>query len=274
MPDVETVRGIARSKLGASSRILTGECRMLARLLADDEPILAMALAQVRGGPWGTRGRVVVATPLRVLLVGKAMITRHERVRDIPMASIRGARAKPPGSLEIELEDEVLRLAYAMPPRQLAALVDAVRGGRDPNRFETLDELARRKLGRFAAYSYDASLMALAQELAPEEDVVDLGLWTGSPGGIVAACDSRLVAIPDKGLGTGEPISIAYDQIVEIRVEGTGLVVRTEEAEHRFDELAPVDRASVIATRIDARVARAAERGRQRFMPGPLPPRA
>lgn len=263
MPDVETVRAVARSKLGAISRALTGECRMLARLLAGDEPILAMALGQVSGGPWGTRGRVVVATPLRVLLVGKSLITRRERVRDIPMESIRGARAMPPGSLEIELEHEVLRLAYAMPPRQLAALVDAARGGRDPGRFAALDELARRKLGRFAAYSYDATLLALAQALEPEEDVVDLALWTGSPGGIVAVCDSRVVAIPDKGLAIGTVISVAYDEIVEVRADGIDLVVRSEDGEQRFAELAPAERASVMAGRIGARLARRDEGARQ-----------
>ena len=86
---------------------------------------------------------------------------------------------------------------------------------------------------------------------------MDLALWTGAPGGIVAVCDARLVAIPDKGRGSDAPISLSYDAIVEIRAEGIDLVARTADAEHRFAELGPADRAGVIAARVGARVGRA-----------------
>ena len=235
------------------SRVLTGECGMLARLLDADETIRAIVLAKVRSGAWLTRGRAVVATPRRVLLVRKAMITRRERVRDIPLESIRGARVKPPGSLELELQDEVLRLSWVMPPRQLAALADAARGGRDPDRFATLQELARRKLGRSAGFAYEGSLLALTEELDPREQILDLALGTGSPGGLLAACDTRLVVIPDKGFGSGPPTSIAFHEIAEIRAEEADLVVRTAQSEHRFADLVPNDRAGVIAARVDVR---------------------
>jgi len=256
MADAEEVRGIARSKLGAMGRMVRAECKMLARLLAADEPILAMAIGRTTGeGRW-FRGRVVVATPLRLLLVGKGMLTRRERIREIPLASIRGAKAGPPGSLELELDEGPLRVSTVGPPRELAVLADAARGRRQPERFAQLDELARRKLGRVVGRVLEGSLLALAEELAPDEDVVDLAFWTGAPGGIVAVCDGRIVAIPDRGFGSGAPLSVAFVDIAEIRAEADDLVVRSGQSEHRFRDLAPDDRASVIARRVDVHVAR------------------
>jgi hypothetical protein len=253
MPDVEAIRRVARAKLGVMSRGATGEFGMLARLLGPDEPILAMAIAQVRGGGRLFSGRVVVATPHRMLLVGKAMITRRERVREIALASVRGAHATPPGTLELMLDDGVLRL-YVAPPPQLSALADAARGYSRPERFSELDALARSKLGRVIGFAVEGSLVALAEELASDEEVIDLALWSGKPGGIVAVCDTRLVAVPDKGFGTGTPTSVPYAEIVEIHCDGADLVVRGGDREHRFTDLAPPDRAGVIATRVNAQI--------------------
>lgn len=253
MPGQDDVVRVAQDKLGVMSRMATGEFGMLARLLTADEPILAMAFAKVDG--WWFSGRLVVATPQRVLVVGKAMMTRREHVREIPLSAIRSARATAPGSLELELDDEVLRLSCVCPPSQLSALAGAARGHTGSQRFSELDALARRKLGRFTGFVVELSLVALAEELEPDEDVVDLAFWAGKPGGIVAACDRRLVAVPDKGLvGNGPPTSVAYAEIVEVRCDGDELSVRTAHTEHRFEDLAPRGRASVIARRVDAHV--------------------
>jgi len=260
MPDVETIRGVARARLGAIGRIARGECKLLARLLADDEPILAMVMAKIDGEGRVGSGRLVVATPLRLVLVGKGMVTRRDRIREIPLASIRAARAKPPGSLELDLDEGILRLAYVSPVRELAVLADAARGGRDPDRFAQLDALARRKLGGFFAFSFEGSLLALAEELERDEDVLDLAFWAAAPGGLLAACPTRIVAIPDKGLGSAPAISIPLDAIAEIHADGDDLLVRTADAEHRFADLAPADRASVIAARMRAHVAARRER--------------
>lgn len=254
MPDVESVRRVARAKLGVISRGSTGELGMLARLLDPDEPILAMAIAKVGGLPVPVAARVVVATPRRMLFVSKGMITRREQVREIALASVRGARPMPPDKLELTLDAEVLRLSYVVPTAQLSALADAARGRSDTARFAELDGLARRKLGRFAGLVVQGALVALAEEIAPDEAVVDLAFCVGKPGGIVAVCDRRLVAIPDKGLGSGPPISAGFTEIVEVRADGADLVVRTGHAEHRFEDLAPIDRASVIAARVDAQI--------------------
>jgi len=254
MPDVETVRSIARAKMGVMSRGATGEFAMLARLLGPDEQILAMAIGKLRGSGWFFVGRLVVATPQRLLLVGKAMVTRRERVREIPLARVRSARARPPGSLELELEDGVLSLSFVAPASQLSALADAARGRAGPTRFEELDELARRKLGKFLGFAVEGSLVALAEELQPEEGVVDLAFWAGKPGGILAACDARLVAVPDQGFGSGPPTSVPFAEIIEIHADGDDLIVRSRGAERRFDNLQPVDRAGVIATRVRGRI--------------------
>ncbi|MBW3652191.1 MAG: PH domain-containing protein [Actinobacteria bacterium] len=256
MPEQDAIVRVAREKMGVMSRMATGEFTMLARLLGPDEPILAMAVGKAEG--WWFAGRLVVATPQRVLVVGKAMITRRERVREIPLSRIRSARATPPGSLELELDDEVLRFSYMVPPPQLSALAAAARGGAGSERFSELDALARRKLGRFMGFAVEPSLVALAEELEPDEAVVDLAFSTGKPGGIIAVCDRRLLAVPDKGVRSGTaPTSVAYDEIVEVRCDGDDLFVRTTHGEHRFEDLAPRDRASVIARRVGAQVPRA-----------------
>ncbi len=252
MPDVQTVTRIAREKMGALSRGATGEFGMLARLLRPDEAIEAIAVGKLRDAGWFGATRLVVATPERLLLVSKAMITRREQVREIPLAHVRSARAAPPGLLELELDEELLRLSWMGPPAQLAALAAAARG--TPARFEELRDLARRKLGDVLSFAVEGSLLALGEELGPDEAVVDLASWTGRPGGIVAACDARLVAIPDKGPASGRPISIRFDEIDDIREDGHDLVVRTRGGEHRFDGLVPAERAGVIATRVAARL--------------------
>jgi len=254
MPDVETVRRIAREKIGIVSRGATGEFGMLARLLGPDEQILAMAIGKLRDSGWFFAIRLVVATPQRLLLVGKAMITRRERVQEIPLARVRSAQARPPASLELELEDGSLSLSFVTPAPQLSALAQAARGRLGPTRFEELDELARRKLGKFLSFAIEGSLVALAEELQPEEGVVDLAFWAGKPGGILAACDTRLVAVPDEGFGSGAPTSVPFAEIAEIHEDGDDLVVRSRDAEHRFEDLQPADRAGVIATRVRGRI--------------------
>ena len=125
MPDVETVTRIAREKMGILSRTATGEFGMLARLLEPDEPILAMATGKLRKTGWLRGSRLVVATPQRLLFVAKSMLTRRERVHEIPLARVRSVQARPPGSLELELEDEIVALSYVIPASQLSALADA-----------------------------------------------------------------------------------------------------------------------------------------------------
>lgn len=254
MPDLETVTRIARDKLGAMSRLATGELRMLVRLLGSDEPILAMAVGRVRGTWRPGATRVVVATPQRILLVVKATFTRRERVREIALASVRGARAVPLGTLELELDDGVLRICAVSPAAQLSALAEAARGTSGGGRFAELDEIARRKLGRVLGASVEGSLIALAEELQSDEAVVDLAFWAGKPGGIVAACPQRLVVIPDKGFGVGAPASVPFSEVVDVHAEGAALVVRTNGGEQRFEPLAPPDRANVIAARVGAQL--------------------
>lgn len=251
---MEAVTRVARSKMGLLSRGATGEFGMLAHLLAPDEPILAMAIGRVEGRGWFFAGRLVVATPERLLIVGKAMITRRERVEEIPLARVKDARAVPPWTLELELDDGTLRLSHAGPPPQLSALAEAARGRSTPTRFEELDELARRKLGRLRGFGVEGSLVALAEELSTDEDVVDLASCAGKPGGVVVVCDARLVAVSEQGFGRTTRTSMPFADITEIRDDGRDLVVRTQDSEHRYRDLVPLDQASVIANRVRARL--------------------
>lgn len=254
MPDVEAVTRVARSKMGVLSRGATGEFGMLARLLGPDEPILAMAIGYRKDTGRLFTSRLMVATPERLLLVAKAMITRRERVEEIPLARVLSARVVPPWTLELELEQGSIRLSKAGPPPQLSALAEAARGQSAPGRFDELDELARRKLGRLRGFGVEGSLVALAEELRADEAVVDLAFWAGKPGGIVAVCDTRLVAVPDKGFGSGTPVSVPFADIVDLRDDGADLTVRTQDSKHCFRQLMPADQASVIATRVRARL--------------------
>jgi len=251
-PATERVTQVARAKMGVLSRGSTGELRMLARLLDDGEPITAMVMAKVRGSRWFS-GRIVAATPRRLLVVGKAPLTRRERIDEIPLDRIRSARVQPPTSLELTLDRGVLGFSFVAPPPQLSALAHAARRGSGPPRFEALDELARRKLGRLLGFGVEGSLVAVAEELAPDEEAIDLAHWTGKPGGLVVVSTTRVVAVPNQGLGTGTPISVPFAELVDVQAGGTSLTLRTERSEHRFERLAPEDQASTMATRIRAR---------------------
>jgi len=250
--DVRAVKQVAREKLGALSRGATGEYGMLARLLRPDEPILAMAIGKLSGG-WLFSTRLVVATPERILLVGKAMITRRERVQEIALADLRAVRVSPPATLELDLDGDQVRLNYLGPAPQLSALADAARG-RTGSRFGELDALARRKLGRLLGFGVEQGLMGLAEALEPEEAVVDLAAFAGKPGGLVAVCEARIVVVPDRGFGSGTPVSVPFADMLEVRHEGADLFVDTSEGEHHLRDVLPPQQAGIIADRVRARL--------------------
>lgn len=136
MPDVEAVRRVARSKMGVLSRGATGEFAMLARLLAPDEPILAKAIGHRENVGRLFTGRLVVATPGRLLLIAKAMVTRRERVDEIPLARVRSARVVLPWTLSSSSNSTQAGCPRPRPPSPRSgggdssgAQVTIVRGG-------------------------------------------------------------------------------------------------------------------------------------------------
>src|SRR3712207_1000553 len=97
MPDRAQIAETGRALLGSVlGRLATGEYGVLARLLRGDEEIRAMALCRRRGaGAIGSQ-RLAVATTDRLLLVEKGMLTRRERVEELPWSAVRSATLTPP----------------------------------------------------------------------------------------------------------------------------------------------------------------------------------
>ena len=89
-----TERELPADQLGRWRFAVRGELRALPRLLRGDEPVLTMALGSI--GLW--KGRLFVATPSRLLLVGKAPL-RPVQCTEIPYPRIRVLGAASEGGL-------------------------------------------------------------------------------------------------------------------------------------------------------------------------------
>jgi len=133
-----------------------------------------------------------------------------------------------------------------------------VRIRRDPSRAGTpttgeLLDLARRKLGRMLALAVEANVIALAGELEPSEDVLDLASAAGKPQGLVAATSSRLVFVPAHGMGAGAPLTIPYERVGAIELDGGILEVDDGADGLRLHDVAPPERAEALVLRARAR---------------------
>jgi len=238
------------------------EAGLLTRVLHPGEPIDALALGRLRGGGLAGSQRLVVATPFRLLLAAKGLLSGRERLREIAWDAVAGVELTPPMALDLVLPGERIELRWMQPPREVAALADLVRARLDPERAGTpttaeLLDLARRKLGRLVASGTEACTMALAGLLEPDETVLELVFASGSAGdGLLAATPARLVFVPSRGLGAGEPLALPYAELVECAIEEAGgLVVATAAGERLVVESAtPVERALTVAQIARARM--------------------
>lgn len=256
MVEREEVVRVAREKLGAMSRMATGEYTMLANLLEPEETVHAMVVAGT--GRWRSLapGWVIAATDRRLLLVSKAMLTRRERIEEIALSRVRGARSDPPVRLVLEVDDEERVFSFAGPPPQVAALVAVARGEGNGGRFAELAALARRKLGRMLAFSLEAELVVLADALGGDEAVLDLAYSADTPSSLVAVCPDRVVLVGPQSLRKRTPAtSIDYADVVSVVDNGDELLLETRTGEARVGlrKVVPADAAPIIAVRIRAR---------------------
>ena len=252
----------ARRRLGpVLSLSAPREYGMLARLLHPGEAIDALALGRLRGGGAVGSQRLVVATPLRILLLEKGFLTGRERLREIPWGDVTGVELTPPMSLDLLLHDERVSLHLMQPARARAAIADLVGARLDPARITTptsgeLLDLARRKLGRMATGVVEPAVMALAGILEAGENVLELVVATaGKDTGLLVASTTRLIFVPTVRLGVGESVSLPYAEIVERRLEGGALdVFGADGTELHVGSATPVQRALTIADITRARM--------------------
>ena len=261
MPDRDEVAEAGRALLGRSlGRLARAEYGLLARLLRDDEGIRAMALCRRRGaGPLGSQ-RLAVATTDRLLLVEKGMVTRRERVEEVPWSAVRSATITPPARLDLDTASGPVALSLVQPPDQLAALADAARGAGREGAYRELAELARTKLGRIAAFGAESLLLKLVDVLADDETVLDLGYAASRPDGLLAVTTERLIHVPSRGVRTGEVHAEPYDALTLVELVGEDTV--------RFESnwrasvvsgVVPAGRAATLVQRVRARMAPATE---------------
>lgn len=252
----------ARRRLGSVLSLgASREYGMLARLLHPGERIDAMVLGRLRGGGAVGAQRLVVATPVRILLVEKGFLTGRERLREIAWDDVTGVELTPPASLDLLLRDERMSLHLMQPSRELAGLADLVRARLDPARATTptsgeLLDLARRKLGRVTAAGAEPAVMALAGVLEADENVLELAFVTaGEQSGLLVASTTRLIFIPTARFGVGETVSLQYAELLECRLEDGTLNVRGGGGiELRVASATPVERALTIADITRARM--------------------
>lgn len=263
MPDRGEIAEDARRLLGRGmASVGWREWGLLERLLHPGEPIEAMAYGMLRGR-WVGGQRLLVATPLRLLVVAKGFFTGREEVCELAWDGINDVAVVLPWRLTLALPGERIELTFVQPSRQLAAIADRVRARLDPTRAtvttaeEVLDQ-GRRKLGRMTASALEANLIALAELLEPGETVLELVFVTsGERTGLLAASTTRLVFVPSRGLGVGEAVEHPYPSIAACELtDDEAMVVRaTGGAELRIEAANPVERALSVAEITRARMA-------------------
>ena len=253
MPDRDEIKRIARDLLGRTSWFGFREYALLAKLLHPGERIDAMAIGRLVGGGLIGSQRLAVATDVRLLLVEKGFVTGRERVRELAWDEIAGATVIPPLRLRLELHDgERIELSYAQPPRQLGALADLARG-RDAATPELYD-LVRRKLGRMLAVAVEPNVLALAGVLEADEEVIDVASVAGSTDGLVALTTTRLLFLPTKGLGVGEPTVARVEDIRGVTLTDDGSLHVDDGGEGlRVGALLPRERAEALVVRLRPR---------------------
>lgn len=248
----EIVR-IARERLGVTSRFSTGEYTMLASLLEPGEEIEAMLLAKPAEAWLLASGVLVVATGRRVLIVSKAMVSRRERVEEIPREQVRGTRLMSPLHIVLELQDGERGFSMAQPGSQLAALAAWAHGRR--SRYDELDEVVRRKLGRLVGAGQELSLPVLDRELGEDEAVLDVAWSAKSPEALIVVCPERLVLVPEQPMRSlRPPEQIAYTDVLWADSDGDDLVLGMPGGLRRFEQLVPGEAAEIIAGRVAARL--------------------
>ena len=252
MVEREEVVRVAREKLGAMSRMATGEYTMLAKLLDPEETVHAMVVASTGRFRLFGSGWVIAATDRRLLLVSKAMLTRRERVEEIDLSRVRGARSDSAFRIVVELDDGERVFFWAGPPPQVAALAAVARGKPEGGRFDELSELARRKFARMLAFGLETELIVLADALDEDEPVLDLAYATDSPSILLAVCPTRVVLVGEQGLRTRNPAtSIAYSDLSGVTADGDNLELLPGTS---LRNLLPIGAAAIIAGRISARL--------------------
>jgi hypothetical protein len=243
----------AREKLGATGRMATGEYTMLARLLEPGEEIRAMVIARPQD-MWIFGGVFLVATNRRLLIVAKRVVTRRERVEDIHLERIRGARMESPVRIVLDVQGTERTFSFASPPPQVAELLAWANGDTRPSRFEELDELARRKLGKMIGFGSEPQVLVLDAMLESDEAVLDLASST-KPDMLVAVCPTRVILVPTQGLRKVDPATVLdYARLRAVTAEEDDLVLDAGEEPLRLDGLLPIGAAGVIAGRIAARL--------------------
>jgi hypothetical protein len=256
VPTQEAIKRVAREMLGATSWGGFREYRWLADLLAPEERIDAMAVCRLRGAGAMTSQRLVVATPVRLLLLQKAIVSGRERMREIPVAAVQRVATSPPGRLDLVVGDELLELSLVHPARQLAVLACLIGSRIDPTRAgagscDALFDLARDRLGSAGYVVVEPSLVALAVDLAADEVVVELAR---SKTALVAATADRLVIVPNGKLRPGAAVACRYEEITG--ADGTddgGIVIRGPGGRRQLGPLQPPGSAELLLWEIRSR---------------------
>jgi hypothetical protein len=103
------------------------------------------------------------------------------------------------------------------------------------------------------ALAVEMNVLVLAGELEPGEDVLDLASAAGKPQGLVAATSARLVFVPARGMGAGEPVAIPYDRVRGIELDAGRLTVDDGADGLRLNDVAPPERAEALVVRVSSR---------------------
>ena len=256
MPDRAAIRRTAREALGRMSVVGFREWGLLARLLREDEEIEAIVLSRRRGAGVVGSQRIVVATPDRLLLVEKGLVSGRERIEQHRWDEVLGVRVHPPSRLDLSLSSGPVTLTFVYPPRALGAVADAIRRHVDPAAAEAMTtgellDLSRRKLGRLLALGAEDNALALAAELDPSESVLELAWVSQKPSGLLALTDRRLVFVPTAGIRTGPSLSVPDAEIGDIAY---GEDLELTAGGHTWRGVIPQDRAEALVQRLATRL--------------------
>lgn len=182
--------GVVARRLGRYAIGASRDVRAVEELAAGETLMAAVIVV------WRRRGWVVVATDVGLRLARRPRLLGRAQDHAFAWRDLT-AVSSGPNRVAMSFGDDEVSLLVAGPDAEFARLMETVRdhAGSEKPSVDEIRALARKKLGRMAAYGFQASIEGLPDRLEPAERVERLATATLGFTGLLVLTDRRLLLL-------------------------------------------------------------------------------